>query len=129
MRSGCEQACQRWGVRHHLFEVVEQQQAALLSQIRREAVDQRRAARLLEIKGTGNRCDDEGGVTQRGKVDEPDALRESVEQLGRDLEGQAGFARAAGTSQGDEAHIVPTEKLYNRLHVALAPDERVALDG
>ena len=44
-------------------------------------------------------------------------------EVGGDLEGQAGLADAAGTGQGHEAHIVPSQKIADGRRLPLAADE------
>ena len=46
----------------------------------------------------------------RRQRDEPDAIGVRANQIGGDLEGEAGFAGAAGTGQGDEAGVALREE-------------------
>jgi hypothetical protein len=72
----------------------------------------------------GDRCGDQVGIADWGKIDEVASIRKVAEQLGRDLESQAGLAGAAGAAQCDQAHVGPSEQRCRRGDLVLATDQR-----
>ena len=67
---------------------------------------------------------DESGVRDGSKTDEDHAVREGINHVRRDLNGEAGLAHAARTGQGEQPHIVPPQEVTDRYHLSLAADER-----
>jgi hypothetical protein len=72
----------------------------------------------------GDRRGDQVRIADRGEIDEVVCIREVVEQLGRDLEAQAGLAGAAGAAQCDQANVGPSQQRCHRGDLAPATDQR-----
>jgi hypothetical protein len=65
---------------------------------------------LKEAEAVGERRDDSGRLTDRRKRYHRDK-REFVHHCSRDLERQAGFTNAAGSSQGEEAYVIMAQEM------------------
>jgi len=61
------------------------------------------------------------------QVDEEDTFATPVEQLGGDLQGEAGLSRTAGTGQGDEPRRLNERARLGDL--GLSPDEDAQVSG
>jgi hypothetical protein len=108
---------------HEMFEVVEQEQDALVS----KGVLQR--LRLLRADRLSERWEQQGGVGDRLQRDEEDALREFLDELRRRLECEPRLPGAAGSGEGQQADVRPLKQLRHRCQLALASDQWSRLDG
>jgi hypothetical protein len=77
-----------------------------------------------QAQGLGDRRHDELRVANGSKGNEADAVSEGIGEVGRDVEGEAGLADAAGTGQGDEGDIFSEQQPAQRRAFPLSPDER-----
>jgi hypothetical protein len=80
--------------------VVEDEQQALVGQVRDERVPQVLAPGLADAERAGDGGQDEGGVGHGGELDEEGAVAEGVEGVGGGLEGEARLADPAGARSG-----------------------------
>jgi hypothetical protein len=90
----------------HLLEVVDHQQELLVAQALLHRLQDGASARLGDGKGPGHRRGDQGGIGHRRQVREEGAILERGEELGRDLEGQAGLAGATRAGQGEQPGLL-----------------------
>ena len=114
---------------HDLLEVVQQNQQAPVAQIGHQRLQQRLLPAFLEAKRLRKRRDDQFRVADGRQVDEADAVREVVAQLGCRLQREARLARAAGSRQRQQPHLRALEQRDCRGHLPGAPDERGSGDG
>ena len=106
LRDTPEQVGDHAGRLQHLLEVVQHDEQLLVAQIGLEPFQQRLSGSFLEAKGGSNRGHDQRRISDWRKVNKEDAVGKGIEELGRDLERQAGLADAAGSRQRDQSHIV-----------------------
>jgi hypothetical protein len=110
-----------------VLEVVEQEQESPIAQAVGKSLADISVA-LLDAKGPSNGGQDEARIRELRKAGEENAVGEVVEELGRNLCGQARLARAAGPGQGDDPRLAPAEELRHFPNLALAADQRVRLE-
>ena len=88
------------GALQHVLAVVQAQEHATVPQLHRHRPE-RAADGLHQHPGRrGDDLGDVGGVGHRAELDPPDTVRPPLDQVGGDLAGQAGLARAADAGQG-----------------------------
>ncbi len=121
--AGREQIGHGRGGRNHVLEVVQDQQDAPRLQNARQALQERPVTRLGDLERPGDGRQDQGRVGGRGKRDEAHPVGEGVGDVRRDLEGEAGLADPARTSQSQEADVRPTEQAADLLDLLLPPHE------
>src|SRR5207248_2287859 len=112
-----------------LLEIVEQEQHVFITERGFEQIEQGPRCSLFEIEGLGDGGDDQGGVAEGGERNEVDAIGKVSEQVGGDLQGQAGFAAAAGAGEGEEADLGATQEGTDSRYLMLAPKEGRELCG
>ncbi len=88
--------------RPKLLEVVEDQQQALLADVRDKRVEDRAARVTSDAERSGDRRRDKVRVADRRQVDEDDAVRESIPTRRADLERNSRLAAPSGPGQRDE---------------------------
>ena len=110
----------------HVLAVVEDQQHGPVAQVRDERVDDRQAALLPDAERRRDRLRHEARIRDRRELDEPRAVGEAVEHVGRELERQPRLADAPGAEQRQQAR--PLERLPRFVELVLAPDERRRLN-
>jgi hypothetical protein len=123
-RDGRRQVGDHEGGLHDLLEVVKHQQHAARRQGRLQLVDQRPPTGRAHSQLLGDSGDDERRIPHRGKGHEDDPVRELRGQFGGDLHGEAGLAHPAWAGQRHQPDIPAPQEGNNRVHVALAPDQR-----
>src|SRR2546427_6332965 len=101
----------------------------LLSQRCFQQIEYGLTCNLLDIECLSSDGYDQFGIAQGSKVDEEDAISESVAQLGGHLQAQPRFARAAGSGQGEQAHVLTAQQRCDGSHFLFSPDEWCWLDG
>ena len=69
-----------------------------------------------------------GSVSGRER-DEEDAIREVIEQLGGDLEGQSRLAGATRTDEGQQLRVVTPQQVDDFSHLLLPTEEGGRLAG
>src|SRR6266508_4597862 len=102
--------------RKQVLEVVEQEQELLPAQIAEKVVAGRQC--LSDLR------QEELGVREAGERDPEDAVRDGADELGRDLEGEAGLARAAGPRDRHQAGLLRVQ--FQKLLELLFPAEERA---
>ncbi len=104
-----------------LLEVVEDEQAGPVPQVRAQRVLDGLLGRLADAEGGGDGGLDPRRIADRGEVDEPRPVREGVARVAGDREREAGLAAAARPGQGHDA--APAELVADRRALPVAPDE------
>ena len=107
--------------------VVEDEQEMAAAEEGGEGGDERAIGLLAEIERGGDGLHDERGIVDGGEFHKPNAVGKSVENIGGNLQGEAGFAGAAGAAEGEQAGA-REQALYFR-HLALPADKAGELDG
>src|SRR5258708_28899539 len=77
----------------------------------------------------GNGRNDQLGIADGGERDETDAIGEVVKEIGRYVQGQAGFADAARAREGEQAHLWTPQQVTGSSSLLLAPDQWGELGG
>ena len=75
--------------------VVYYKQQLAFPKVREYGRHQRLLRNLANVERLGDRVLDKRGIGEAAQIDEPRAVRESLEQLRRDLQGEPGLADAA----------------------------------
>ena len=109
------------GTRPELFEVVEHQEQAPISQMGLQGGQERSVRLFTDAQRGGDRGGDEGRIGEWGQVGEEDAADELRAQLRRDLQGEPGLAGPAGPGERQQAGV--PDEIGNGLHFPLATDE------
>ena len=86
----------------HVLAVVQDEQHPAAVKMLHHRVQDRLAGCMDDADGRRDRRRDVGRIGQRAQVDEPQPLRELIEQLAGGLDRQACLADAAGAGEGDE---------------------------
>ncbi len=94
----------------------------LVSQEGFEEVQQGSRSSFFDFERLSDGWNNQIGVADGSKWDETDAIGEVIEQLGRDLQTQAGFADAAGAGEGHEAHVGEAQEGTGCCYLLLAPN-------
>src|SRR5204863_8774149 len=92
LRAAGEQGGQLWCGREQAFEVIQQQQQALVAECGLYLVERGAVFALLQPKCLGNRGNNEGRILKVGQGDETVPVGEVIAQLGGDSQGQPGLA-------------------------------------
>src|SRR5271154_6915119 len=87
-----------------------------------KGLDERLSGLFVDRQNLCGGCCDERRIFDRSQVDEPYAVRELVQYIGRNLQRQASFAEATHAQQREQAR--PLEQALSVGELALAPDER-----
>ena len=95
-----------------LLEVVEQQEDASLTQVRVQRLDERPLSLLAERERLCDRRDEQRRVVDRGELDEEDAVREGIDEVGGRLQSEPRLPGAAGPGERQEPDVA-TELLLN----------------
>ena len=103
--------------------------ACFLTQILLERGQERLAGDLPHAERLGDRRDDEVGIGDRGQRDEPDAVRERLDQLRADLQAEPRLAGAARSGQGHDAGALLLQQRARRGDLRFAAEERGRLRG
>ncbi len=121
--TGEEQVAQEWGGGEGLFEVVDEQEEAGITQRGRERIAQRAGSDLDHADGPGEHGRHRLGGGGRGNRRPGDLMVEGGGAGGRDSQGEAGLADPTGADQGDETGLVPIEQGGDRGDVSVPPDQ------
>src|SRR4051794_6014589 len=70
----------------------------------------------------------ERGIVQRGKVNEPDPIGKTVQHLGGELQGQARLARATWPGERQEARFVVNQAMAKGGELLVPPKDHGRLD-
>ena len=116
----------RAGLRH-LLEVVRHEQEPPVAEVVAQRLQDGAAGRLGDPQGPGQDGGDQVRVGHRGQVGEEGAVAVAGQQLGRDLEGQAGLAGAAGAGEGEQPG--PSQQPPGLGGLPLPANERGELGG
>jgi hypothetical protein len=106
-----------------VLEVVEQQQQPLVLQMLAQQLPRRPHTPVAD----GQRLRDGGqddAIGEGGKVDEPDAVRKLLQQVGGELQRQAGLAGAARPGQRQQTHLAAAEQRPRPRQLPRTADER-----
>ncbi len=109
--------------RHDMLEVVEDEQHVPLMQIIRQEDAQGTAAHLVQTQRLGDGGDDEAWLSERVEGDEPDAVKEHIGHLSRDVDGQPSLAHATRPGEGEQADVGAEQQGGGRGGLALAANE------
>ena len=85
MGGGAQQIGDEGRSRDHLLKVIQDEEEVFVAHKRQEAVAERLVGRFLDPKRGGKRGGHEQGVREGRELDEPDAVREIIKQIGSDL--------------------------------------------
>ena len=120
---GGEQPGHERGRAEHLLEVVQHEQGGAADE---EALERglERAGALLHADCVRDRRQRQGGLRDRGQLDEHDSVREVELRLGGDLEREPGLAGAAGPGHGHATHVLEAEQLAQLGDLGRAADDR-----
>ena len=118
----CEQPRDHVGVGHELFEVVEQQQHALVAEMLGQRLLRRGAFRHIER--VRDRRLEQLRIANRREVDEDGAVAKLGAELGGDGEREPRLAGSARAGQRHEPHVVAPEQAGDRRGFEPAADER-----
>ena len=108
--AGSEKICHLHGGTDHLLKVVQQQQEVLLVQECFQQVEQWLSCDFFDVERLGDGRHDQRGIADGSQVHEIHAIGEPVTQFCCHLQAQAGFAGAAGTGQGEQAHVLTLQE-------------------
>ena len=108
-----------------MLAVVQDQHQLLRLEVRAQRLRERPAGFLAHAQHLGGRAGDQRRIDDRREIDEPDAVRIRVHQVGADLHREARLAEAAHAEQRQQPRL--TEPLLGLRHFALAADERRGL--
>ena len=108
----------------HLLEVIKHQQHRTIMQGVGQLLGNGHVRRVTKSKCLSNRAQREFLIADRGERDSRDTLRERGSQPVCDLKREPGLADAAGTGQGDKAHIGPLQEPCDLVDLLLAANER-----
>ena len=112
----------------HLLEVVEHEQAGIVSQPSRDRLDERHVGGFLDAEHARDRRAHDFGVADRGQVDEERSAELSSELRGRS-EGEPRLARAARAGERYEPDAFPAGEVDQCLELLVAADQRGRLRG
>jgi hypothetical protein len=113
--------------RHHLFEVVEDQEHLLVAEVFGEDLEERSIRHLSHPQRPRHGRWDQRWVHHRGEVHEVRTVAEVRERSIRHLKGEASLARAAGAGEGQQARS--TQQPSDLGDLPIAPHERGELGG
>ena len=111
----------------HLLEVVGHEQEPPVAEVVAQRLQDGAAGCLGDPQGPGQDGGDQVRVGHRGQVGEEGAVAVAGQQLGRDLEGQAGLAGAAGAGEGEQPG--PSQQPPGLGGLPLPANERGELGG
>ncbi len=103
-----------------LLEVVEQEEDTLVLQPCPEALHERLAARLVQVKRLGDGRQDQLRVGDGRQGNKEYAVGEVGQDLGGGVQRQPCLAHAAGAGQSDEADVVALKQRLEGLHLVHA---------
>ncbi len=83
------------------------------------------ATALMHVETVRDGGRNERPIPKRGQRDVGDAVRDRVGRVNRHCQSQPGFADSAGTSQGDQPHVVAREQTVDDRNLALSANQRV----
>ena len=126
-RRGGEQLLDHRAGLPHLLEVVGHEQELPVAEVVAQRLQDGAAGCLGDPQGPGQDGGDQVRVGDRGQVGEEGAVAVAGQQLGRDLEGQAGLAGAAGAGEGEQPG--PSQQPPGLGGLPLPADERGELGG
>ena len=126
-RGGGEQLLDHRAGPPHLLEVVGHEQELPVAEVVAQRVQDGAAGCLGDPQGPGQDGGDQVRVGHRGQVGEEGAVAVAGQQLGRDLECQAGLAGAAGAGEGEQPG--PSQQPPGLVGLPLPADERGELGG
>jgi hypothetical protein len=109
--------------RHHVFDIIEQQQHLPIMENEREAVGGRLFIQLEKAKGLGNGRHDKPWVPNGRERDKPDVVRMVMGEAGGNLESEPGLADAPWAGQGQQTEFIAQQKLADNRHLPLASDK------
>ena len=110
--------------RDDLLEVVEHEQELPVTYGVFEGLQRCARPGFADAQHLGNGGRDQRRISDRRQIDEPNTIREAIQQRGGEREGQARFAGAAGARQREQPHVIPQESTANGGEFPLAPDKR-----
>ena len=110
--------------RHHLLEVVEDEERPLAPQGEAQPVQGRVPPRVPRPQRLGDGVDDEPRIQDGGERDESDPVGEVRRQVPRQPHREAGLAHPAGSGHRQEAHLGVAQQRGRGRQFPLAPDER-----
>ena len=115
--------------RHHVLEVVDDEDARGLGEHGADRVDERAVTGVTHAEGTGDRGQHEIGRTESGQIHEAHASSHLVAQDLGQLDREPRLAAAAGPGDRHQAHVVAVEQVEQRLHLEVAADHAPTADG
>ncbi len=102
--------------------VVEDEEHVPVLEMAHQRFAHRPAGGFLNPQRARHRLRHEPRVTQRGELDQPDAVGKIFADFGGELERQPALADAADAEQREQARV--GEELRHLRHLGIAPDER-----
>ena len=114
----------RAGGGRDLLEVVHQEQCLSFAELRLQRLRERHRWCLFHADHARDLGQDEAGVGDHRKLDGERAVVELVHEVCCDLHRKARLARAAGTGQGHEPHVVVAYEPADRVELLVPADER-----
>ena len=79
---------------------------------------------LAHAKHAGDGRGDQGRIVEHTQIDEPDAVRKVLQQVGGGLDGHAGLADASRPSDREEPDILTAQQVNNPSNLILATEKR-----
>src|SRR5207248_6039726 len=107
----------------YLLEVVQQQQQVTVTQSRLQLLEQGTIRSFPQFERLGNGGYDPFRLAHRGQWHKADTVGEVGTQSRGGSQGQARFAHASGTGEGQQANLWALQEVGDRLHLLLAADQ------
>ena len=120
-----ERIDRRRRVIEQVFAVVDDEQCASISEPSDHGVEQLDLGGGLHPEDIGDRCQHRARLTERRELDVPDAIGVDVDEIGGDLQGEAGLPAAAGSGQREQSGVL--DQGMDLGEIRLAADERSEL--
>ncbi len=124
LRASADQLGGVIGGRHHLFEVVEDEEELARPKVLGERVPQVVVARHREASRLGDRDEDGDGFARLRQVDEEDAVGVVLEDVRRRLDGQSRLADPARAGERHEPDRVAPKQPRELVELGRATDQR-----
>ena len=111
----------RRALRKQLLEIVEHEQHLLVTKMLVHRVERKLVAADRNADRLGDRGRHELGIANRRKSDKVNAVRKTLDRLGRDLQAEAGLAYPARPREREQSRAL--EQIPGLRHLLLAADE------